>query len=255
MPSKTIIIQGHPDSSRRHLCHALADTYADAASQAGHEVSRIEIAGIEFPMLRTQEEFNSGTPPASLKSAAEAIVAADHIVLVFPLWLGTVPAMAKALLEQVIRPGVAFPCEKYGAKNCWPAVPRISSSPWGCRPGCIGRSIAAMAFAGCAETYSSLSASRRFEPRCSAWSRTRLRRRNLVGWALCARMARKCARNTTPNALLKSLRGPGDHILRNSAERLAKRGDGSRRLDPFEFLAILEQARCDNLSVLVDNSR
>ena len=117
LPSKITIIQGHPDSSRRHLCHALADAYADAASQAGHEVSRIEIAGIEFPMLRTKEEFNSGTPPISLKPAADAIVAADHIVLVFPLWLGTMPALAKAFLEQVIRPGLAFSYEKYGAKK------------------------------------------------------------------------------------------------------------------------------------------
>ena len=117
LPSKITIIQGHPDYSRRHLCHALADAYADAASQAGHDVSRVEIAGIEFPMLRTQEEFNSGTPPAFLKPAAEAIVAADHIVLVFPLWLGTLPALAKAFLEQVIRPGLAFSYEKYGAKK------------------------------------------------------------------------------------------------------------------------------------------
>jgi putative NADPH-quinone reductase len=117
LPSKITIIQGHPDSSRRHLCHALADAYADAASQAGHDVSRIEIAGIAFPMLRTKEEFNSGAPPASLKPAADAIVAADHIVLVFPLWLGTMPALAKAFLEQVIRPGVAFSYERYGAKK------------------------------------------------------------------------------------------------------------------------------------------
>jgi putative NADPH-quinone reductase len=117
LPSKITIIQGHPDSSRRHLCHALADAYADAASLAGHDVSRIEIAGIAFPMLRTKEEFNSGTPPISLKPAADAIVAADHIVLVFPLWLGTMPALAKAFLEQVMRPGVAFSYEKYGAKK------------------------------------------------------------------------------------------------------------------------------------------
>lgn len=117
LPRKIAIIQGHPDSSRRHLCHALADAYADAASQAGHEVSHIEIAGIEFPMLRTQEEFNSGTPPASLKPAVDAVVAADHIVLIFPLWLGTMPALVKAFLEQVMRPGVAFSYEKYGAKK------------------------------------------------------------------------------------------------------------------------------------------
>jgi putative NADPH-quinone reductase len=117
MLSTIIIIQGHPDCSRRHLCHALADAYADAAAQAGHSVTRVEIAGIEFPLLRTQEEFKSGTPPASLKPAVDAIVAADHIVLIFPLWLGTMPALVKGFLEQVMRPGVAFSYEKYGAKK------------------------------------------------------------------------------------------------------------------------------------------
>jgi putative NADPH-quinone reductase len=63
------------------------------------------------------EEFDSGTLPAALKPAADAIVGADHIVLVFPLWLGTVPALAKAFLEQVMRPGVTFAYEKYGAKK------------------------------------------------------------------------------------------------------------------------------------------
>ena len=117
MLRKITLIQGHPDSSRRHLCHALADAYADAAEQAGHSVTRVEIADIGFPMLRTQEEFNSCTLPASLKPAVDAIVAADHIVLVFPLWLGTMPALVKAFLEQVIRPGVAFSYEKHGAKK------------------------------------------------------------------------------------------------------------------------------------------
>lgn len=117
LPSKITIIQGHPDSSRRHLCHALADAYADAASQAGHDVVRVEIAEIEFPLLRTQEEFNSGTPPASLKPAVDTIVAADHVVLIFPLWLGTMPALVKAFLEQVMRPGVAFSYEEHGAKK------------------------------------------------------------------------------------------------------------------------------------------
>ena len=117
MPSKITIIQGHPDSSRQHLCHALADAYAHAAAQAGHSVTRVEIAGIEFPLLRTQEEFNSGTLPASLKPAVNAVAEADHIVLIFPLWLGTMPALVKAFLEQVIRPGVAFVYEKAGARK------------------------------------------------------------------------------------------------------------------------------------------
>jgi putative NADPH-quinone reductase len=37
--------------------------------------------------------------------------------LIFPLWLGTMPALVKAFLEQVMRPGVAFSYEKHGAKK------------------------------------------------------------------------------------------------------------------------------------------
>jgi putative NADPH-quinone reductase len=33
---------------------------------------------------------------------------AEHIVLFFPLWLGDMPALLKAFLEQVARPGFAF---------------------------------------------------------------------------------------------------------------------------------------------------
>jgi putative NADPH-quinone reductase len=165
MPSKITIIRGHPDSSRHHLCHALADAYADAAAQAGHSVSRVEIAGVEFPLLRAQEDFNTGTPPDSLKPAVDAIL--DHIVLIFPLWLGTAPALVKGFLEQVMRPGVAFPTKSTELRNCWRAAPPISLSPWGCRPGCTRHSFAAMAFVGCAEAYSSLPASRLSGPRCS----------------------------------------------------------------------------------------
>lgn len=49
------IIQGHPDAGSRHLCHALADTYADGARSAGHAVRVIDIGKLEFPLLRTKD--------------------------------------------------------------------------------------------------------------------------------------------------------------------------------------------------------
>ena len=44
MPRHIAIIQGHPDSSTRHFCHALADEYAKGAEDGGHDVMRIEVA-------------------------------------------------------------------------------------------------------------------------------------------------------------------------------------------------------------------
>jgi putative NADPH-quinone reductase len=103
-----VIIQGHPDPSGNRLCHALADAYAKGAAGAGHGVTRIEVASLDFPLLRTKEEFEKGTLPASLGPAQLALVDADHLVFVYPLWLGTLPALLKAFLEQVARPGIAF---------------------------------------------------------------------------------------------------------------------------------------------------
>ncbi|MER9442251.1 NAD(P)H-dependent oxidoreductase [Mesorhizobium sp. M0340] len=108
MPRRILIVVGHPDPSPHRLCRSLAKAYAEGAELAGHVVRRVDLAAFDFPMLRTVQEFEHGAIPESLKDAAEAIVSAEHIVFVFPLWLGTVPALLKAFLEQVMRPGTAF---------------------------------------------------------------------------------------------------------------------------------------------------
>ena len=108
MPRKIVLIQGHPDPAQKHFGHFLADAYANGAASAGHEVRRIEIARINFPLLRSKAEWTGGTLPASLREAQAAMGWANHVVLIFPLWLGTMPAMVKGFLEQVLRPGFAF---------------------------------------------------------------------------------------------------------------------------------------------------
>lgn len=106
--ARIAIIQGHPDPAGGHLCHALADAYADGALAAGHIVDRIDVAALDFRWLRTQEDFETGAPPDVLLPAQDAIGKADHLLIVYPLWLGTLPAILKAFLEQVFRPGFAF---------------------------------------------------------------------------------------------------------------------------------------------------
>ncbi|MER9845440.1 NAD(P)H-dependent oxidoreductase [Mesorhizobium australicum] len=108
MSRRILIVVGHPDPSPDRLCRGLAKAYREGAEQSGHVVRRVDLAGLDFPILRTMQEFEHGAIPDSLRDAAEAIVWAEHIVFVFPLWLGTMPAMLKAFLEQVMRPGAAF---------------------------------------------------------------------------------------------------------------------------------------------------
>jgi putative NADPH-quinone reductase len=102
------IIQGHPDPDGRHFGHALAQAYREGAEAAGHVVRLVEVAKLDFPLLRTQDDFDHGTPPDAIRPAQEAIAWADHLVILYPLWLGDLPALIKGFLEQVLRPEFAF---------------------------------------------------------------------------------------------------------------------------------------------------
>lgn len=102
------IIQGHPDPAGNHFGHALAQAYREGAEATGHEVRLIEVATLDFPLLRSQQDFDHGRPPDAVRPAQEAIAWADHLVILYPLWLGDLPALLKGFLEQVLRPDFAF---------------------------------------------------------------------------------------------------------------------------------------------------
>jgi putative NADPH-quinone reductase len=114
MPKRILLIQGHPDVIEPHLCHALATSYTQGAEAAGHVVKHIKLAELNFPLLRSQHDWEKGAVPLSLKPAQENIAWAEHLVFFFPLWLGDMPALLKGFLEQVARPGFAFTHEEGG---------------------------------------------------------------------------------------------------------------------------------------------
>ncbi len=108
MPRRIAIIQGHPDPDRHHLCHALADAYRASAESAGFEVRTIPVATLALPLIRSKEEFEHGERPEAVQEAQSVIRTSDHLVIVYPLWLGTMPALLKGFLEQVFRYDFAF---------------------------------------------------------------------------------------------------------------------------------------------------
>lgn len=114
MVQRITIIQGHPDPAGKRFCHALAEAYAAGARDGGLEVRCIDVAQLEFPLLRTQAEFETGKPPQCIIDAQEAIKWADHLVVIYPLWLGMMPALLKAFFEQVFRPGFAVKTSERG---------------------------------------------------------------------------------------------------------------------------------------------
>ena len=104
---RILIVQGHPDPAGNHFCHALAESYRQGATSASREVRSIDVARLDFPLLRNKQEWEAGAVPPALAGAQQDIAWADHLVILFPLWLGDMPALLKAFLEQVARPGFA----------------------------------------------------------------------------------------------------------------------------------------------------
>ncbi len=117
--TKTVcVIDAHPDPASGHFVSALADACARGALDGGHDVTRIRVADIPLEFMQTAEEF-AALPDGPVRQAQEKIAAADHVVVVFPLWLGMVPARLKAFIEQVGR-GEFF-LGTGGDSSKWPA--------------------------------------------------------------------------------------------------------------------------------------
>lgn len=108
MPPKNIlVINGHPDPGGERFVAALAAAYLKGASDAGHAIRRLEVGELNLPPVHSMAEFTGAVSPEA-KAVQDAITWADHLVVLYPLWLGGPPAVLKAFFEQVFRYGFAL---------------------------------------------------------------------------------------------------------------------------------------------------
>ena len=108
---RILVLQGHPDPTPGHFGQRLAEAYRAGAVEAGHALRDVDIAQLDFPLLRSQRDWKAGVLPPVLQPAQDAIGWAEHIALFYPLWMGDMPALLKGFFEQVLRPGFAEPAE------------------------------------------------------------------------------------------------------------------------------------------------
>lgn len=109
-------MQGHPHEEQNHLCHALADAYEQGSQEAGLSIEKITLATMDIPFLHNPDDFKE-PPPQQIVDAQQIIKSADHLVTVYPLWLGTMPALVKAFFEQISRHEFAIEQSESGG---WP---------------------------------------------------------------------------------------------------------------------------------------
>lgn len=104
MQGGILIIDGHPDPES--YCAALSNAYLEGAND--RKIDIIRIRDLEFdPNLRFGYRKRTQLEP-DLIMCQNLIQNASHIVWVYPVWWGSVPAIMKGFLDRVLVPGFAF---------------------------------------------------------------------------------------------------------------------------------------------------
>ncbi|MFM9910774.1 MAG: NAD(P)H-dependent oxidoreductase [Chitinophagaceae bacterium] len=109
---KILIINGHPD--KESFCFALADSYKKGADAAGGDCKLINLADLKFNPILTYGYRKISELEPDLIEAQKDILAADHLVFVYPNWWSTYPALLKGFIDRTFLPNFAF---KYHTKG------------------------------------------------------------------------------------------------------------------------------------------
>ena len=106
MNKRVLVVLGHP--SNQSFPAALSSAYVASARAAGHDVQVLELGALDFdPVLRDGYQQVQPLEP-DLQHAQSLIRWAEHLVFVFPIWWGGIPALMKGFLDRVLLPGFAF---------------------------------------------------------------------------------------------------------------------------------------------------
>ena len=105
-PKKIVVLCGHPDSDT--FTGGILDSYQASAEDAGHEVTRFNLGDMQFdPILHKGYKEIQHLEP-DLIALQDAMRVADHIVIGYPNWWCTMPALLKGLIDRIWLPGFAF---------------------------------------------------------------------------------------------------------------------------------------------------
>ncbi|MGI9551235.1 MAG: NAD(P)H-dependent oxidoreductase [Aurantibacter sp.] len=103
---KIVLINGHPDKESFNF--ALAEAYIKGAKKSNAELQIINVRDLRFdPNLQFGYRQRTELEPDLLESWKK-IKWADHLVLIYPVWWGSVPALMKGFFDRLFLPGFAF---------------------------------------------------------------------------------------------------------------------------------------------------
>lgn len=103
---RILLILGTP--KRDSLCHALAEAYSSGARGQGHVVRQLRLGELQFDPILREGFGQQQTLEPDLLEAQRQIHWAEHLVFVYPIWWGGVPALLKGFFDRTFLPGFAF---------------------------------------------------------------------------------------------------------------------------------------------------
>ncbi|MDQ3230231.1 MAG: NAD(P)H-dependent oxidoreductase [Pseudobdellovibrionaceae bacterium] len=107
---RILILQGHPDAES--FCASLAGSYKEGALAAGHECRLLSLQDMKFdPNLAHGYRQIQELEPDLVK-AQEWISWCEHLVVIYPIWWGQMPALLKGFFDRCFLPGWAFKYHK-----------------------------------------------------------------------------------------------------------------------------------------------
>ncbi len=109
---RILILQGHPD--KESFCSSLARSYQEGAQSAGHECRLLNIGELQFDSNLAHGYRQIQPLEPDLIKAQEWVKWCEHLVVIYPMWWGQMPALLKGFFDRCFLPGFAF---KYHAND------------------------------------------------------------------------------------------------------------------------------------------
>jgi putative NADPH-quinone reductase len=97
-PRDVLVINGHPDPRPERFCAALCNSYMRGLQASGRNVRCLEAGNLTFH-VPADSKCARPTVPQELEPALRMIQWAQHLAVVFPLWLDQVPSPLERLLH------------------------------------------------------------------------------------------------------------------------------------------------------------
>ena len=102
-----LIITAHPSS--RNLTEGMAKIYKEEKVNQGHNVEIIDLYKDKQLPYHTFEDAHNPPPLSEAqKYYQQKIVDAEEIVIIYPFWWGTIPAILKNWMDATLYTGFAF---------------------------------------------------------------------------------------------------------------------------------------------------